>query len=515
MRNKWYVMLVLTAATLAVYWHTGNNEFVNLDDFLYVSDNPHVQGGLTPDNVRWAFTASYATNWHPLTWLSHMTDCQLYGLSPWGHHLTSVLFHAANAALLFLFLERATGMLWRSGFVTALFALHPLHVESVAWIAERKDVLSAFFFLLALLAYVRYVEQRGTGRYLLVLTPFALGLMAKPMLVTFPFVLLLLDYWPLHRWGAEDGPATGPPAAGRVHASTRWQAAGGLILEKLPLFLLSAASCIVTFQVQKSGGAVSTLEMMPVLLRIGNAVTAYGGYLAKTLWPAGLTPLYPFPARFPVGEAVGAGLLLAWVSVMAVRLRRRYPFLPVGWFWFLGTLVPVIGLVQVGMQAMADRYSYIPVIGIFIMITWAVSELAEKFRLPRIVCATGALLVILGLSAATWLQIGHWRNSRELFAHTLRFTNNNFYALKALGNALHGEGRVDEAINVYREALRINPGYAECHNDLGAALGAQGKLAEARESFSEALRLQPGFTSARRNLERVAQQMLTVSGHVQ
>ncbi|MBL7207805.1 MAG: glycosyltransferase family 39 protein, partial [Desulfobacterales bacterium] len=404
LRREGVVCLFLALTVLAVYWQVGNHEFVNYDDKDYITENQHVQAGLTLKSIAWAFTSTHAGNWHPLTWLSHMLDCQIYGLNPCGHHFTSVFFHILNSILLFLVFKRMTGAFWKSAFVAALFALHPLHVESVAWAAERKDVLSAFFWMLTMGSYIRYVERPGTNRYLLVLLFFALGLMAKPMLITLPFVLLLLDYWPLGRFHVRKPEAAQPSeekpqkdtkskkrksrkrlAKNAVQAKKttgsdyQWSLALSLLWEKIPLFVLAAASSVVTFFVQQSGGAVRSLDALPLFVRISNALVSYISYIVKMILPHNMAILYPHPKDFSIWQVAGACLLLACISFIAIRSMKRYPYFAVGWLWYLGTLVPVIGLVQVGLQSMADRYTYIPLTGIFIIIAWGISDLAAKW----------------------------------------------------------------------------------------------------------------------------------------
>ncbi|MFL5339967.1 MAG: glycosyltransferase family 39 protein [Gemmataceae bacterium] len=399
--------LLLVASTLAVFGRCLANEFVNYDDPQYVTDNPHVKEGLTLDGVRWAVTSTDYLNWHPLTWLSLQLDTELFGLEPWGFHLTAILLHAADALLLFLILRQTTGALWPSGFVAALFALHPLHVESVAWVAERKDVLSTLFGLLAIAAYLRYVEQPGWRRYLLVLLAAALSLTAKPMWVTLPGVLLLLDYWPL----------------GRLQkSSTRT-----VLLEKVPLLALAATAGVLTVFAQHRGGAVESLELFPWDQRVGNAVVSYIRYLGMTVWPEGLAPFYPHPrGNLPVWPDIGAAVLLVTITTVVLALRRRCPYLVVGWFWYLGTLVPMIGLVQVGEQARADRYTYLPLIGIFIIVAFGLSDLLRSRRFPRALLFAAAIAVILACATLTWKQIGYWHDSRALWAHAVAVTADNY-----------------------------------------------------------------------------------------
>ena len=368
-----WICFSLVISILCIYWQVRHFSFVNYDDPQYVTANYAVQAGLAFENIRWAFTAVHANNWHPLTWLSHMLDCQIYGLDPGRHHLTNVLFHILNTLLLFLVFKKMTGALWKSAFVAALFALHPLHVESVVWVAERKDVLSTFFFMLTLWSYTRYVERTNLYNYLMVLLFFMLGLMTKPMLVTLPFVFLLLDYWPLQRFCFGSSDSNG-------QRSFYW----GLVWEKMPLFILSSASSVVTYLVQKSSGAVNSLAAIPFHVRIANALLSYVSYIEKMLWPEHLAVLYPYPNVILPWKIVCAGLLLMMISVFIFRRLRSKPYLAVGWLWYLGTLVPVIGIVQVGAQAMADRYTYVPLIGIFFIAAWGGADLVTKWRFRKI-----------------------------------------------------------------------------------------------------------------------------------
>jgi Flp pilus assembly protein TadD len=502
MRRELSVCLFLVLATLTVYWQVGNYEFVNLDDDMYITENSHVQEGLSRESATWAFTTTRLANWHPVTWLSHMLDFQLYGLNPRGHHLTNVFFHLVNTLLLFLVLKWMTGALWRSSFVAALFALHPLHVESVAWVAERKDVLSTLFWILSIWAYLGYVKRPGVKRYLLILLSFALGLMAKPMLVTLPCVLLLLDYWPLERiqlgQAASSRTAPDPPA---VIAHTPRKQAFRLFFEKTPLFFLAVVSSVVTFLVQKGGGAVGALEAYPVRIRVANALLSYFRYMVKMIWPQNLAVFYPHPGQsLPMWQAAGAGLLLLLISIVVIRAGRRQPYLPVGWFWYLGTLVPVIGLVQVGAQAMADRYTYVPLIGLFIMVAWGVPHALRNYRYAQSSLAFAATSLLVGLMVCTWLQIKHWENGLTLFEHTLQVTSNNSQIHNNLGNVLTKKGRLQEAILHYTKALEINPNYAAAHSNLGVALADQGRFGEAIKHYSAALLLNPNSPETLNNL---------------
>ena len=509
--------LALVVATLAVYWPVFQADFVNYDDPEYVTDNPMVQQGLTAEMVRWALTTSHFSYWHPLTWLSHALDCQLFGLHPAGHHAVSLLFHLANTVLLLALLRRMTGYLWRSAFVAALFALHPLHVESVAWVCERKDVLSTFFGLLSLGAYASYAQAqpqlqnpgRGTQPhevsrpasrgsrvtpssmlrlppaffYTLALFFFAFGLMSKPMLVTLPFVLLLLDYWPLRRL---------QPSTLSRQPSTFLP----LLLEKLPFVALAVASSVITFVTQHRSGVLPDTAILPLQIRLGNSAISYLRYLKKAFWPDDLAVFYPY-VSWPAWEAIGAGFVLLVVTVLLLKMAARRPFLAVGWLWFLATLVPAIGLVQSGSQSMADRYSYIPLIGIFIIVVWGISDLMRGRTVPA---AFGGLVVLgaLGLTAA--LQVCHWQNSVTLFQHTLAVTTDNALAHNNLGEALFQQGRLAEAKSHYEAALAISPESAVALCNLGIIVAREGNSAEARRLHEAALQFKPALPQAHYHL---------------
>ena len=488
--------LFLVLATLTVYGGLRNHQFINFDDDVYVTDNPPVQDGLTLKGFSWAFTTLHAGLWIPLTWLSFMVDSQLFGLHPGGFFLTNLLFHIANALLLFLWLLYLTRTLGCSFLVAALFALHPLHVESVAWATERKDVLSTFFWLLTMWAYVWYAERPRLGRYVLILVCFSLGLMAKPMLVTLPFVLLLVDYWPLGRLSLKGpGLAAASPKPGPGVALKR------LVWEKSPLLVISALSIVVTFYVQKEAGFVWPLHNLPIHNRLANAMVAYVSYLGKMFWPAHLAVLYPLPGHnLPVWQPLAAGLALAVLTLLALREARRHPYLLVGWLWYLGTLLPVIGLVQVGQQAMADRYTYVPFIGLFIVVVWGMTDLAARWRASRFLLPVGAGAVLSALMICTWVQVGYWRDSASLFAHTLQVTRNNALAHNSLGIALLAQGKVDQAINHCEEALRLQPNYPKAHYNLGNALFSRGEVNQALAHYEEALQLQPNYAKAHNSL---------------
>ena len=477
------ICLGLALLTLLVYLPVRGHGFVSYDDPIYVTGNRHVQAGLTGAGLHWAFTTFAAGNWHPLTWLSLMLDRQLFGPSPAGPHLVNVLFHVANAVLLFVLLRGSTGVRWPAALAAALFALHPLHVESVAWVAERKDVLSAFFFLLSLLAYRSYVthgSESGTGYYLTGLLCFALGLMSKPMLVTLPLVLLLLDYWPLQRFSA----------------ATLQR----LLLEKLPFFALSAVSCVVTFAAQKQGGAVRSLSSFSVNERLANAVVAYARYLGKTFWPVNLAVPYPHPGHWPAGAVAGATILMVGLSAVALWSGRRFRFALTGWFWFVGMLIPTIGLIQVSNQAMADRYSYLPLIGVFIVIAWGAAEAVRHWRLPKPAVAMAAGLAVAACAAQTEGQLSYWHDTGSLFRHTLAVTKGNALAHNNLGNVLLDNQQADEAVAQFKQALAIQPDYADAHVNLGNARLQQGRVDEAMAEFQLALNLQPDSAEAHYNL---------------
>ena len=495
------ICLFLTAATISTFWQVRDHGFVDYDDFQYVVENPHVQSGLTWEGVVWAFTTTHMSNWHPLAWLSHMMDCQISGMKAGGHHLTNLLFHIANTLLLFVALKRMTKALWRSAFVAALFALHPLHVESVVWVAERKDVLSTLFWMLTMLTYVLYVECTGYVRYVLVLLSFAAGLMAKPMLVTLPFVLLLLDYWPLQRVRMKGSNEVDKRQSHAPRNNTDQKAVVfRLIWEKAPLFLLAAASSIVTFVAQQSGGSVRSLDVLPIQIRLANAVVSYIAYIGKMIWPSKLAVFYPHAGMPPIWHIGGAGLLLACISVLVTRAAQRSPYAVVGWLWYLGTLVPVIGLVQVASLSMADRYTYVPLIGLFIVIAWGFDEIVARWRYRRIVSSTCIGVLLLTLITCSRMQVRHWRDSRSLFQHTVDVTTDNYYPQYILGKALARQGKLDEAISNYSKALQRAPSYAEVYFSLGIALAEQGKLAEAISNYSKALHIKPNYAEAHNSL---------------
>ncbi|MBU4287520.1 MAG: tetratricopeptide repeat protein [Proteobacteria bacterium] len=475
-------MLILILSTLIVYWQVKDFDFVGYDDELYLTENHQVQAGLTFESFIWAFTTFHTGNWHPLTWLSHMLDCELYGLNPMGHHWTNLQLHIANTLLLFLIFQKMTGALWKSAFVAALFALHPLHVESVAWVAERKDVLSTFLGMLTIWAYISYVKKRNILRYLLVFILLSMGLMAKPMLVTFPFVLLLLDFWPL----------------GRLGNISR------LIWEKIPLFVPVAASSVLTFIAQQKVGAVYTFEALSIKTRIANACVSYANYMVKAIWPQKLAIFYPHPfGMLSLWHTFWSVLLIAGLSFLAIRMLNQYKYVAVGWFWYLGTLVPVIGLLQVGAQGMADRYTYIPLIGLFIIATWGISDLLKKWHYSKIILAVFAIILISAFSTRTYFQIKHWKNSAAVFENATKVTNYNWLAYNNLGLALMRNGKAEKAVFYYKKALEIKPDYLIALDNLGIALFQLGKLEEALSYYSEALKIDPEHAGIHNHIANV------------
>jgi tetratricopeptide (TPR) repeat protein len=486
--------LGVAALTVALFAPACGDQFLSYDDGEYITDNAHVRLGLNADNARWALTTAAANNWHPLTWLALQLDAQLYGLNPGGFHLSNLLLHAANAALLLLLFHRMTGALWSSTLLAGLFAWHPLRVESVAWAAERKDVLCAFFGLLALDAYARYARRPALGRYGAVVLAFALGLAAKPMLITLPFVMLLLDFWPLGR-------AYGQAKAGR--GAVRPLLAPRL-LEKVPHLQLAAACAVLTLDAQESGGAVKSLERFPLTVRLANAVVAYVEYLHKAVWPARLAVFYPHPgSSLPLVQVACAVLFLVLMTAWVLRAARRCPYLPVGWLWYLGMLVPVIGFVQAGLQEVADRYTYLPLVGVFVMLAWGLADLVAGRPLATALAVLASLAALSACAAATADQLAYWRDDVHLWQRAVSVTSRADLAHYNLGVALATHGQRDEAAKQYLEALEINPRHAEAANNLGVIRYQQGRFDEARRLFEQALRARPHYRDAELNLARL------------
>ncbi len=486
------IYAVLAVAVSAAYWRVFSNGFVNYDDPMYITDNKHIQEGFTWDGVVWAFKSGYAVNWHPVTWLSHMLDCQLFGLNPRGHHLTSLLLHIANTLLLFYVLRKMTGALWASAFAAAVFGLHPLHIQSVGWVSERKDVLSTLFWLLTLLSYIRYVQDRNFKRYLITISLFAVGLMAKPMLVTLPIVMLLLDYWPLKRFSIADCqlPIEKNPKSkiqNPKFAQSFWQ----LIIEKIPFFVLSVISSAITFFVQQQGGAVATFDKISPALRLCNIPMAYCAYIVKTIIPSGLMAYYPYNTNASILLIAAAVLFLAVISAGVIFLRR--PYLIVGWLFFIITLVPVIGIIQVGGQSRADRYMYIPMIGLLIMIAWGLKEIAERVRLGRFILIPAAAVCLSALSIATWINVGYWKNTFTLFGHAIEVMPANHVALLYLGNTLIEQKNISGGIEYYKKSIEAAPGFADARFNLGLALFHDNKFDKALEQYNMVLNIKENY----------------------
>ncbi len=511
------IYLLLTIATLLTFWQVSHCDFISYDDPLYVTENAHIMNGLTVDSVRWAFTSTYANFWHPLTLMSLMLDNELFGLTPRWYHLTNLLFHVANTLLLFFVLNRMTKSPWKSAFVAALFALHPLHVESVAWIAERKDVLSTFFWMLTLIAYVHYVEHPRLKSYLAVLVFFIMGLMAKPMLVTLPFVMLLLDYWPLQRFGQKTvalevkaGPDKSvfvnkkkaksgkKPSLQNIVKSARpvehkcgWAETRRLLIEKIPLFVLVPLFSVLTYIAE--GEAVINF---PWNVRVRNALVSYVIYIGKTVWPTGLAVFYPHPGLLPLWQAMGAALLLAAVTAAVILAAKRFPYLAIGWLWFAGTLAPVIGIVQIGSFGRADRFTYIPLIGLFIMVAWGVPELLKGWRYRREALAASSTLIVCSLSIAAWIQAGYWRDSITLYDHTLKVTDHNAIIYTNRGITYSKLGNFQQAIADFDRAMQINPGIAVAYYNRGAAYGQLGNFQQAVSDYNRAIEINPEYANA-------------------
>ena len=477
------ILLTLALLTFVVYLPVRNHDFVRYDDDVYVTNNPEVKPGLSWQGIKWAFVTDHGANWHPLTWLSLMLDCELFGVQPGPLHIVNVLFHIANTLLLFIVFNRMTKALWQSAFIAAMFALHPLHVESVAWIAERKDVLSTLLGLLTMLAYVRYVERSSAGRYILAIVFFALGLLAKPMLVTLPFVLLLLDYWPLGRF-----------------ENSKFSICNSII-EKLPFFFLSILSSVITFIVQQKGGAVFSVDIVPFNVRLANAICSYFVYIEKMFWPVRLAVLYPYSMNgISFVSVLLSATILVLITVLVLYNYRRRKYLIVGWLWYLGTLVPVIGIVQVGVQAFADRYTYVPLTGLFIICAFASADLLKNVPFKKYILATSATIILLACTILTTVQLIYWKDSTLLFERALAVTENNVHILNNYGNALGAMGKHEEAAKVLGQAVQGLPDSYEIRNNYGKALQNLGKLDEAIEQYQIAIKIEPTADFARYNL---------------
>lgn len=477
LRSPLVLSLILFIGTLILYIPAFDSGFVNYDDPAYVTSNSHVLQGLSASNISWAFTATVEANWHPLTWISHMTDAQLFGVNPRGHHFTSVLLHAFNVVLLFFILRRATGCLMRGAVVAALFAVHPLNVECVAWVAERKSVLSMLFLLLTLAAYGWYASKRGAGRYAVVIVLFALGLAAKPMIVTLPVLLLLWDYWPLRAIAPNADSQPSPPSLVK------------LVAEKIPLFALSAASSWITLYAQRSGGALGSADLLPLAVRVANAIYSYAAYVGKAIWPVGLAVFYPHPENsLAAWKVVAAVALVAAITTLAWVYRERHRYLLVGWFWYLAAMVPMIGIVQVGRQAMADRYAYLPVVGLFIVTVWGGAELFASLHMSRSIQITIAAAVLVGYASMAFLQINYWHDSYTLFTHALQVTSRNGIAEDNLGAALMEVGRPDLAFPHFEAAAEYIPQLSTAHYNLAVLEQQQNHPDAAKREYELALK---------------------------
>lgn len=496
------ICAVICIAVLATYGQVKHHEFVSFDDGRYVTENQHVQAGLTFESIRWAFGFSDIAYWHPLTWLSHMLDCQLYGLHPGMHHITNLILHLANSLLVFIVFQQMTGVIWRSALVAALFALHPINVESVAWVAERKNVLSTFFWMLTLLSYRYYAKKPLISRLFLTVLMYALGLLTKPALVTLPFLLLLLDFWPLQRLRTDHltNNTTGLKIASIMRGIQKSNISR-LILEKIPFFVLSGASIFVSLLSVKHNGIVLSTAEVPIDLRTANALVSFMGYVGKLIWPLKLAVFYPYPTKIPLWLSLGSGIWLICISVLVIRFARRIPYLTVGWLWYVGTLIPHLGLMQAGLwPAMADRWAYVPFIGLFIIISWGVYDFGTKWQFRKFGLSLIAGALVSMLMILTWFQVRHWANSISLYQHATDVTVDNDVAHNNLGAALYQKGNIDESIIHFIEALRIMPGYAKAHTNLNTALASHINIDYAIVRMQELLRLYPNSPALYYNL---------------
>ena len=491
-RIELVICLSLILAILFIYFQTRNYDFVLLDDDVYITDNPFVAGGLKSENIKWAFLNSHGGFWIPLTWLSYMIDSQLHGLQPGYYHMTNLIFHICNTLLLFFIFRQMTGDVGRSWFVAALFAVHPVHVESVAWVSERKDLLFAFFWLLTMGSYCYYIRRPGLSRYCLVILFFIAGLMSKPMIVTLPFVLLLLDYWPLRRLRFK--------GFARVETAFPKSSPAKIVFEKVPLIILSFGAGVLTLLMQQAHGAVSSLENFPISHRISNALVSYLKYMVKMIWPQDLTAVYPYPASIPLWQIVGTCLLMILLTFLIIKQFAKHPYLTIGWLWFLGTLIPVIGIIKIGSHAMADRYTYMTFVGLYIIVAWGIPEIFSRFGVRKIVLGTAAAVVIGVLMLTAKNQTSTWTNSIRLFTHAIEVTENNYLAHRNLGLALAYHGELNPALVHFLKALEINPKSARSYNDIGTCFMINGKLEEATSYFKKALYLRPNFPEAHNNL---------------
>ena len=474
-KQKLIVYIVLTLVTLAVFWQVNQFGFVNLDDQAYVEENSHIQSGITLDGICWAFSTTNQNLWNPLIWLSLMFDYQLFGLNAGGYHMTNLILHILSTLLLFWLFNRMTGAIWKSAFVAALFAIHPLHVESVAWISERKDVLSASFWMLTLCLYVYYTEKPAVKRYLLVLCSFVIALMSKPMVVTLPVIMILLDYWPLKRFQS------------KKDSLLLWQ-----LWEKIPFFVLSAVFSIITIYIMYS----PTVKYFPLGYRLANAPVSFVTYLGKTFWPHDMAIFYPFPTYIPVWQVLGSVLLIIIITTAVIAMTKRLPYLFIGWLWYAVTVMPVIGIIQNGSYAMADRYTYLPSIGISIMLAWGIPILFPREDIRKMILLPAGIAILVILAVLTWQQCSHWKNSTTLFSHTLRVTKDNYVAHHGLGLGLIAEGKTEEAIDHYNKTISIKPEFPNAYNNRGIVYGGLGQYKLALDDFDKAIRLKEDYAEA-------------------
>lgn len=491
---KLLLCVALAAIIVLVFFQTYNHEFINFDDNTYITANPNIKNGINFNSLKWAFTTGHEGNWHPLTWISHLIDYELYGLKPTGHHLTNVLLHAVNSLLLFLLLTKLTGTTYRSFFVAVLFAVHPLHVESVAWAAERKDVLCAFFWMFSIMLYVRYVEQPLPGRYLALIVAFTLGLLCKPIIVTLPLTLLVIDYWPLNR-----RPDTASVPEQSTLGKSMWSSF--YLIEKTPLLVLAFTVSLITFQMQKEAGGVTPVDFHNILLNSGNAAISYIKYITQMVWPSRLAVFYPFiEESISITKVIFSIVIIGLATALATAYRKRFPYIISGWLWYMVTILPVIGILRIGRQAHADRYTYIPLIGLFVVVVWGLSDLSKAFGIRTRYLAVFAVAVISSLMFTAYRQVGYWQNSYTLFRHAEEYTVNNCITQNNIGEALMSNGKYHEAYRYIIESIRIKPNFEVAHNNMGIINFNMGKLTDAEEAFQTSLKIKPSYATARYNL---------------
>ena len=492
-KHAYIIIIILIIASCTAFGRIAGNDFINFDDNEYITGNNHIKSGINAESVNWAFTTTYYTYWHPLTWLSHMLDWSLFGTNPSGHHLVSLLLHIGAVIFLFLFLNKTTNNIWASAFAAAFFALHPLRVESVAWASERKDVLSMFFGMASIYAYAFYAERTKISRYFLCLILFILSLTSKPMLVTLPFVLLLLDYWPLGRW----------QMALSAPVESRFKLTGRIVWEKIPFFILTIATSIAAIWAQNNAGAMVKMENLPFVKRFSNAILSYAIYLGKIFWPHNLAVYNPYDFSLPLWKVLISGIIIIFVTIAEIYHIKKTPSSFVGWFWYLGTLIPVIGLVQVGTHAMADRHTYLPSVGIAIMLAWGIESLIMSENIRKNILFPAVIAFIIITSVLTWQQCGYWKNSITLFSHALQVTKDNYLAHNNIALSLSEEGKITEALYHYNEAIRLKPYYAYAYNNRGILYAKLGQYKSAIDDFNKAVQFKEDCFEAYFNLGRI------------